>query len=115
MLPLREQATAYDSHHYVVFALTTRRTIITGTTNKGIYFGRTVHRLLCQRAPKAVVALHQSKTLGPSHHFVFNRVAQLLCSSFLLVAHFTGNPHFTPFHWLDTHTRKHFLPMLLIC
>lgn len=72
-------------------------------------------RLLCQRAPKAVVALHQSKSLGSSHHFVFNRVAQLLCSSFLLVAHFTGNPHFTPFHWLDTNTRKHFLPMLLIC
>lgn len=25
-------------------------------------------------------------------------------SSFLLLAHFTGNHLFTPFHWLDTHT-----------
>lgn len=72
MLPLREQTTAYDSHHYVVFALTTCQTIIAGTINKRIYFGRTVYRLLGQGALNAIITLHQSKSLGSPYHFVFN-------------------------------------------
>lgn len=28
---------------------------------------------------------------------------------------FTGNHHFTPSHWLHTHTHNHFLPPLMAC
>lgn len=97
------------------------------------------------RSTKAVVALHLTKTVGSSftdiclmikRNILINILFSTMSSSSIawfisawfisawlhadelctcVWQDFTGNHHFTPFHWLHTHTRNHFLPMPKAC